>query len=186
MPEDINRDDSSSDLDADICEDGAVDPLREHGRKPVAGQKTDEESPHLMPNVNYVYGMQHIVDNMLADVHTSMPGWDEFYASLKNLEAMLRIEERRNRFAWTLRGTRYEHHTRKLNEWSYSLYEKRWREVCTFVRKFNPLRYFSLELGMNKDTFEALMPVVLPGRCRPEFKQDKRHNKTSHSSTPAS
>ena len=59
-----------------------------------------------MPEALTVAGLQHVVNNLCSDVHQGMKHWQAFHAQLKSLEALLRIDERRQRFAWTcLHGT---------------------------------------------------------------------------------
>ena len=94
----------------------------------------------LMENCLPVAGLQHIVSNMLADVHNSMSWWPPFMKKLKQFEALLRPEERRQRIKWTLlRNSEFEQYEDKFNHWSASLYEKRWHEVVVFLRKLHRL-----------------------------------------------
>ena len=64
----------------------------------------------LLPACLTIPGLQHIANNMVAEVHTSMEHWGEFFSQCKALEAMLVIPERRSRYIWTcLRGTAHGH-----------------------------------------------------------------------------
>ena len=110
------------------------------GARPDVEDPQPPSSGQYLPNGTYVYGVQHMFDNLLEDAHAAMPDWDDFYTQLKNIESMLRVPERRQRFLWTLGGTRYEHRQASMKHWSHSLYEKRWREVCNFVKRFQPVR----------------------------------------------
>ena len=62
-----------------------------------------------MPNCLSVAGLQHIINNMLDDVHKAIPWWDTCLKYLKQFEALLRSEEKRQRLTWTcLRNTEFE------------------------------------------------------------------------------
>ena len=95
---------------------------------------------YCMPNCLTVAGLQHIVDNLTADVHSSMPMWSDFYGKLKQFEALLRADDRRQHFVWTcLKGTSLERFRRKFRRFRHSLYESRWREVVGFLKRLVPL-----------------------------------------------
>lgn len=94
----------------------------------------------LMPGAIPVAGIQHIVNNMCADVHESMSHWSAFFADLKVLEAFLRMEERRLRYVWTcLRGTPSAALEERFKRFRGSLYQARWHEVLQFLRAVSPL-----------------------------------------------
>ena len=48
-----------------------------------------------------IAGLQHIMNNLLCDVHVRLSHWDAFYAEAKQFESLLTIPERRSRFVWT-------------------------------------------------------------------------------------
>jgi hypothetical protein len=103
--EEDNRSDEG-DIDG-VCFDEAAPSLFDQVLPPY---RTQQGHVHLMPNGVSIAGMQHIIDNMNAETHKGMVWWPEFLKVLKNAEALLRIDERRNRYIWTcLLGTRFEH-----------------------------------------------------------------------------
>ena len=93
----------------------------------------------LMPQALVIAGVQHIVSNLSADVESSMSGWEEFHQSLKNIEGLLGMAERRRRLQWTCFRRRFDEHGAHFNHFSASLYEARWHEVVNFLRSLQPL-----------------------------------------------
>ena len=86
------------------------------------------------------YGLQHIVSNMSEDVHKSLGHWEEFSQQLKQLEAFLRVDERRKRFIWTcLRNTSHAKSERLFERFKGSLYESRWHQVVDFIKNISKL-----------------------------------------------
>jgi hypothetical protein len=69
--------------------DGGVDvdgPLEQLGEEEL-------DSDAFLPESMTFAGLQHIVDNLCADVHKSMSHWPAFNKELKSLEAFLRVED---------------------------------------------------------------------------------------------
>ena len=105
-----------------------------------AQAQADKGTTHFMPRAFPVAGMQHIVDNLNSDVHQSMSHWENFHSDLKSLEALLRIDERRQRYVWTcLHGTNLEGQSFKSRKFSASLYEGRWHQIIIFLKHLEPL-----------------------------------------------
>ena len=85
-------------------------------------------------------GLQHIVHNMSEDVHTSLSHWEEYMKQLKQLEALMRVEERRERFIWScLRNTPHAKFEHRFERFKGSLHEGRWREVVFFINAISRL-----------------------------------------------
>ena len=81
-----------------------------------------------------------MLDNLTKDVHISLVSWDRLFRLLKQFECLLRSGDIRRRYVWTcLGGHRLWTMQRRVSCWSASLYEKRWREVVAFLRRFDPL-----------------------------------------------
>ena len=149
LPEWVNRtpleldiasepDTDTGDDDDKVNSDVAWADLDDAKDDPSAAEDDDEHimMPHCLP----IAGLQHIVDNLLKDVHLHMQYWETFSNILKHYEALLRSDENRMRLRWTLlRGTRYEHFEKRLLSWSASLYEARWHEVVKFLKKLIPV-----------------------------------------------
>jgi hypothetical protein len=95
---------------------------------------------HLMPNALTIAGLQHIVNNLSEDVHKGLDHWDTFHSQLKNFEQMLKLPERRRRFFFTcVRGTAFANKERAILHFHATLYEKRWKEVLTFLKMLKSL-----------------------------------------------
>ena len=100
----------------------------------------EARSSFFLPNCMTIAGLQHIMHNASQDVHLRMRGWKPFFHDLKNLEALLGVPERRQRFIFTcLRGTAFSHHEKALQSFSCNLYEARWHQVTAFVSAIQPL-----------------------------------------------
>lgn len=83
-----------------------------------------------------VYGMQHCVHNVTKDLHALLLYWPTFKKSLTTFQRLLQFKERRMRFQWTcIRRTAYEAQSWKLDGWSKTLYEARWREIVNFLKR---------------------------------------------------
>ena len=132
MLDDVDEDD---DVAAQVAV-GADPPANVHAAQPQAAGG----SARFMPRAFPIAGMQHIVSNLCSDVHQGMNHWSNFHSELKALEALLRIDERRQRFVWTcLRGTNLEGQAFRFRKFSASLYEGRWRQVILFLKHLQPL-----------------------------------------------
>lgn len=113
---------------------------------PFDGMSNEYFLPQALP----VMGMQHIVHNLLKEVHTSLVHWNGFWAELKNIEALLNWRFRRQRFIVTcVRATPFANTEHLFEQFSQSLYEARWHEVSNFVRKLLRL------LGALRSTWDA-------------------------------
>ena len=94
----------------------------------------------LLPFAMAVPGMLHVLSNLLRDTDTSMEGWDDFWAYLKNVAALLCDRHRLNKFrAKCLDGLpdggRWQRVFAKPLD---DLYDKRWGCVTRFLRKSAP------------------------------------------------
>ena len=95
---------------------------------------------YFLENALPVMGIQHVVYNLLKEVHVTLPFWKSVFQDLKNFEALLNWKFRRNRFIATcLRGTPFASHEWRFENFSQHLYEARWHEVAKFVNKLLPL-----------------------------------------------
>jgi hypothetical protein len=129
--------DSDMDLGLDVepCED---DDDADAAPAPAA-EIPDGASNEYMPNAYILAGVQHVTDNLNADSNKSMGNFASFFKDLKLLEAGL-LSHRRERFQWTcLRRGRHAHLSKKFDNFTGSLYEARWHEVVTFLKKVRPL-----------------------------------------------
>lgn len=99
----------------------------------------NKRSP-LLEGAVPVAGMQHVVFNMLAEVHTSMSHWDAFWQQLKLMERLLKWEHRRRRYVWScVTGTLFANREALFERFSATLYDKRWHEVVKFCGALRPL-----------------------------------------------
>ena len=115
-------------------------PVQPEDELAAAVQPNLDVGRYFLENALPVMGMQHIVFNLLKETHTAIPFWDAFWHNLKNLEALLNWRFRRQRFISTcLRNTPMADMESLFDTWSQSLYEKRWREVSSFVSKLEPI-----------------------------------------------
>ena len=89
-----------------------------------------------MQNALTISAMQHIINNLQNDIHEHLEHWPTLVRHLNSVEALLCVEERRLRLEWTcIWGTPHAHLSKLFKKWSATLYEDRWREVVTFMRK---------------------------------------------------
>ena len=152
--------------DVDCVDEGPVAPVPANPDvqpEPVADPP--RAGVHFLPNAFPVAGMQHVVNNLCADVHQGMCHWKAFHAELKALEALLRIDERRQRFIWTcLHDTNLEGLSFRFRKFSGSLYEGRWHQVIMFLKQLKPLLSI-LARAWSKDKF--IRGVNANGLARP-------------------
>ena len=147
--------------DADVAQGVANPPANVGAHETEAARGTVRFMPQAFP----VAGMQHIVDNLCSDVHQGMSHWSNFHSDLKALEALLRIDERRQRFVWTcLHGTNLEGQSIKFRKFSASLYEGRWHQVIVFLKHLQPVLPI-LARAWDKDNY--LRGVNANGALRP-------------------
>lgn len=79
---------------------------------------------HFLPRSWTIGGLQHITSNLSRDIHTLFTHWKTFFQSLKNLEALLKVKERRSRYVQRcLRGSSLSHLEKKFERFPFSLYE---------------------------------------------------------------
>lgn len=91
---------------------------------------------YFMPNALTVAGMMHIVSNATQDMHVHMQHWPLFWKQLKVLESFLRCKERRDLYIWTcLTHTSFSNRASMFQYFRGSLYEDRWGEVISFMRR---------------------------------------------------
>ena len=82
----------------------------------------DEMDNTFQPLVFEFVGLQHVMDNLLKDVHFSLEKWDELHADYKVIERLLGNDESRCHYIMTcLRGTR----------WAYM--EDRFKRFCAIL-----------------------------------------------------
>ena len=124
------------------CVGGGADEEREE-QEPDAAElaEADHDMRHrLMPFCLTVPGLQHITNNLCNDVHCNLQHFGDFWKELKNLEALLRVDERRARYVFTcLRGSPLAYKEPMFNSFTYSLYESRWRAVLDFLGAVEPM-----------------------------------------------
>ncbi|CAE7581880.1 unnamed protein product, partial [Symbiodinium necroappetens] len=179
IPPDIDVDDSNQavpcapldvedNIDGDFLEDDDVEPggpaeavaAPAHQR---AGPRAAES--FLMPCAFTIGGLQHVVNNLCADVHQGMGNWAPFYSDLKAVEALLRVDERRQRFIWTcLQGTPLEGQSHRFQRFKGSLYESHWHEVLGFLKQLTGLLP---TLARAWDSQKYIRGVNLDGQARP-------------------
>ena len=106
-----------------------------------------------MPRAMPVAGLQHVTNNLSADVEKSLEWWQDYFAQLKNVEALLGTAERQRRLQWTCFRHRFPQHEAAFEKFGGSLYEKRWHEVVRFIRAFRPLLPL-LHLGWDQERYE--------------------------------
>ena len=98
----------------------------------------------FLPNALSIYGLQHAIFNLNKDVHTCLQYCNEFWPQIKNFEALFAKNQgdRRRRFTWTcMMGSPLQGHIHKLQRWTASLYEPRWKEVANFLKHLCPILY---------------------------------------------
>ena len=120
---------SDADEMGELSSDGDAGP-------PVDGIKREFFMEEGIP----IYGLQHCVHNLTKSIHESLTYWSKFYNMLKNVGGLLMMKERRERFSATcLQGTHFQHRAHLFKRFSKTLYEKRWREVCSFLKSLQEL-----------------------------------------------
>ena len=85
-------------------------------------------------------GFQHLVHNLLQDVHQTLSGWDYIYQGLTTISKLLCSPDRKERFIWSCMDKTV--HGPKINEvraFSCQLYEARWGCVLEFMLRLQPL-----------------------------------------------
>ena len=100
-----------------------------------------------------IAGLQHVANNLSADVEASLSGWSDYYTHLKNFEGLLGMPERRRRLQFTCFKDRLSQHQDAFTTFKASLYEKRWHEVVRFIRVLRPLLPL-LHLGWDQSSYE--------------------------------
>ena len=108
-------------LSADSCEIGVPAEM-----EPSLGAMFRQALP--------VAGMQHIIDNLNSETHTSMLHWGTFWDELKSLESVLSKKHRRRQLMALVRDSVWAAHLPKLEAFSLRLYEKRWHIVLKFAK----------------------------------------------------
>ena len=109
-------------------------------REKAAATISAEGTP-LMPNAIPVPGMLHVLNNMLADVDTSLAHWEQFHGQLSNVCALLSDRMRLERFAAlcvassdiaAVSAAAFEVPLPRI-------YDKRWGSTTGFMKKAWPL-----------------------------------------------
>ena len=107
-----------------------------------------------------------------ADVHQAMVHWDTFHSQLKAVEALLRVDERRQRFVWTcLQATQLEALAFRFQRFKGSLYECPWHEVINVLKQIKPLLSI---LARAWDAAKYVRGVNMDGSLRPAQAQAER------------
>ena len=135
---------------------------------PTAPRGTD-----LYPNAYSIYGFQHKCDNLNADVNERMPHFKEFWADLKQVEACLNLNYRLLTYIWTcIRKTRFAKYENRFMGFRASLYEARWHECVTFMKRF---KWIVVIFAQTFDARRFLSGVDIDGQ--PNTKQSKKVGK---------
>ena len=146
LPEWVNRMPLELDIEPAEPPAPAYDPENDVDGPEIASGSEDAHpatipsTTFLMPRALTIAGLQHIIDNLNSDVHHSLSHWKQFHGQLKQFEALLRNDDRRNRFTWTcLHGRAPQQAIDKFKNFKASLYEGRWHEVVRFLSRLLPL-----------------------------------------------
>ena len=128
------------DIDADP--DGIMQDLPPPPPEPAPAARL--RKPYLLRNCTTVAGMEHIVNNLIQDVHTFIPGWEDFFKKLKLFEQLLHIDDYRRRLYHTcFSGTDMDKKGKEaLDNWPRGavLYESRFKCILVFLKAFEPIR----------------------------------------------
>ena len=92
----------------------------------------------LMPAAIIVPGCLHITSNLSKDISGQLSCWPSYLKQLKQLEALLSVRDRRDRFVRTCVGEDSAA-AAQFKSFSGSLYEARWGAVVDFAQKLHPL-----------------------------------------------
>ena len=91
----------------------------------------------FLPKAVPIPGALHICSNLTKDIAAKFKQWDWFHRQLKNIESLLSVRDRRERFAATCMPD--VEASSRFKYFSASLYDKRWGEVVNFCRKLQDL-----------------------------------------------
>ena len=128
----------------------------------------------LMKNSLTIAGLQHITNNMCADMHLTLSNWKTYFTELKNVEALLSNPDRRSRYvAACLCGSSLDHTKSKFDHFTYYLYEPRWSVVLDFLKQLLPLLPI---LAATWDARKFTTNVDLTGATRPAQHQAQREH----------
>ena len=172
-PSDVDQ----CDLDGQFLNDDDADAAaRVDVVQPVVAEAVDANvqasSVFFMPEALTIAGLQHIVNNLCSDVHQNMSHCTSFHGDLKSLEALLRVDERRQRFIWTcLQNSALEGQSFRFRQFSGALYEGRWHQVLQFLRAVKPLLS---TLARAWDAEKYIRGVNSEGLARPAQAQAER------------
>lgn len=138
---------------------------------PLEDAAVRPDRTYLLPNCASVAGMEHIVNNLVQDVHKYMPGWGGFWKQLKLFEHLLHIPDYKRRLYHTcFLGTDLDSKGKAvLDSWpkGATLYEERFKSVLNFLKSFDPVRellvmkwsakkYMAQEGGDDEETHSKL------------------------------
>ena len=128
--------DALADVDGAIAVADDEEPVHVHDADECA-----HHQDHFLEDCLPFAGIQHITNGLCNVVHTSLAYWNKsFYNELKNLEALLVVDERRLHYVWScLLGTIYAANEWMFKSFSTRLYEPRWKEVLKFLRVVSPM-----------------------------------------------
>ena len=125
---------SDGELVADVAGDGEENAEEDAGDPPVVHRST------FMPSALCSYGLMHCMDNLTADMHKDLSWWSEFHKQLKQMEALLTRQDRRERFIHTcVKPSHLADQHRLFNKFTQTLYEGRWKEIVHFLKMLKPL-----------------------------------------------
>lgn len=107
----------------------------------TSGLDEDDSTQHtaprrLMNRHKPLYGQQHMASNLNINTHKELNYFEACWEQLQNLDGLLKMRERRERFLWTcVKGTRFENHiaAKRLKGFKGALYEKKWKYVTKYV-----------------------------------------------------
>ena len=105
-------------------------------RSRMAEDVTDyqDSSQPFLPNSLPTMGLLHVLSNVASDVHHKLQGWEQFHASLKEIERLLCHNLRLQRFIATCfhNPSPFAADVTKFKRKFHGLYNKRWVEVHSF------------------------------------------------------
>ena len=94
----------------------------------------------LFPCCIAVPGVQHVIHNLNSEVQHSLSYWNELHSSLKTVEALLAQPHRKKHFIMScIQDTCWAGHADAIAKFQATLYQHRWHEMASFVRKLLPL-----------------------------------------------
>jgi hypothetical protein len=138
LPELEESDGSALPLDVEYGDRGEV-PNSPPPRLPQPARAPVRFGGEYLPKCHTLAGLEHLANNLNSDVNHSMSHFKAVFSDLKQLEALLG-SYRKKTFVWTcIRKTRYAKYEAQFLNFNGSLYEQRWHEVVSFIKKVRRL-----------------------------------------------